>query len=185
LLCAAAGSAPALSAQDSLGALVQRRWGAQIGAPSRQQCTHGADAWRRYGVGGARREAADGFPHLYQTAWPALQAGRQLADGDEEAARVHCLFSLMASLEDTNLLHRGGVQGLLYARSLAGAFMRQGGVGQDGWRERAVQAHRCMTVRRLSPGGSADLLAMTLFVDAIDARRVLNHQSHVRKVLRV
>ncbi|MBR8103378.1 triphosphoribosyl-dephospho-CoA synthase, partial [Burkholderia multivorans] len=36
------------------------------------------------------------------------------------------------------------------------------------WRRHAVAAHRAFVARRLSPGGAADLLAMSLFVDAFD-----------------
>jgi hypothetical protein len=44
-----------------------------------------------------------------------------------------------------------------------------GGVGRSGWRERAHAVHRAFVARRLSPGGSADLLAMSLFVQACEA----------------
>jgi triphosphoribosyl-dephospho-CoA synthase len=166
LLSAAAGVS---SQRADLGEIVRRRWGAQIGLPAGNDTSHGASVWRRHGIGGARAEAAGGFSHLYRIGWPALRAGRLLAQHDEEAARVHCLMALMAQLDDTNLLHRGGAEGLLFARALASDFMRRGGVGQDEWRTSAQRAHRLMVARTLSPGGSADLLSMTLFVDAIHA----------------
>ena len=171
LLCAAAGMAQATSVDLELGDIVRRHWGWQIGIPHAHLHTHGARVFHRYGAGGARREAAAGFPTLYQIGWPALQAGRALAASDEEAARVHCLFALIASLEDTNLLHRGGAQGLLFARALATDFIEAGGVAQRDWRQQARRAHRLMVARHLSPGGSADLLAMTLFVDAACSAR--------------
>jgi triphosphoribosyl-dephospho-CoA synthase len=167
LLCAAAGVTDDRAAHQELGDIVVRRWGAQIGTPEARLCTHGAQVFRRYGIGGARCQAAAGFPALYQIGWPALRAGRALAGGDEEAARVQCLFALMATLEDTNLLHRGGPEGLLFARALAAGFINAGGVAQYDWRDQALRAHRLMVARHLSPGGSADLLAMTLFVDAV------------------
>jgi triphosphoribosyl-dephospho-CoA synthase len=168
LLCAAAGRASANDERDCrLGVIVQRRWGGQIAPAASGDDSHGADVWRRYGVGGARAQAAGGFEHLYRIAWPALREGRRLARGDEEAARVHCCFALMATLPDTNLLHRGGPQGWLFARELAGDFIGRGGVGCARWREYALRAHRAMVARRLSPGGCADLLAMTLFVDTL------------------
>jgi triphosphoribosyl-dephospho-CoA synthase len=170
LLCGAAGTLDTMHGQEELGTIVRRRWGSEIGAPTTRDTSHGAVVWRRYGVGGARREAIAGFPRLYEVAWSALRQGRQLADGDEVAARVQCLFALMAELEDTTLLHRGGAEGLLFARALATQFIELGGVGTDDWRERALHMHRLMVARHLSPGGSADLLAMTLFVDSVHAR---------------
>ena len=68
-------------------------------------------------------------------------------------ARFHCCFALMAALEDTDLLHRGGGDGLAFARREAPA--------------RGV--HRAFVARRLSSDGTADLLAMTLFAAAWEA----------------
>jgi triphosphoribosyl-dephospho-CoA synthase len=169
LLCAAAGASGAASCERDLGGIVRSRWGAQIGAPGSQETGHGAAVWRHHGVGGARAQAAGGFVHLYEIAWPALRRGRELAEGDAQAARVHCLFALMGTLDDTNLVHRGGVDGLQFARAIARDFIGRGGVGQNDWRAQALRAHHLMVARRLSPGGSADLLAMTLLVDAIHA----------------
>ncbi|KAB0631003.1 triphosphoribosyl-dephospho-CoA synthase MdcB, partial [Burkholderia territorii] len=45
----------------------------------------------------------------------------------------------------------------------------RGGIRARDWRLRAVAAHRAFVARRLSPGGAADLLAMSVFVDAFEA----------------
>ncbi|RTL36859.1 MAG: triphosphoribosyl-dephospho-CoA synthase MdcB, partial [Rhodocyclaceae bacterium] len=37
----------------------------------------------------------------------------------------------------------------------------------DGWEARAQHIHREFVARNLSPGGSADLLGVTLFLDAL------------------
>ena len=128
--------------------------------------SHGSQALRKYGVGGARTEAAVGFPSVYDIGLPALRRGRQLA-GDEGAA-VQACFTLIASVADTNLLHRGGEEGARYAAEAAAAFLAEGGVGRPDWRARAVRAHAAFVARNLSPGGCADLLAMTLFVDSLE-----------------
>ena len=44
----------------------------------------------------------------------------------------------------------------------------RGGVGASDWRNHASAVHAGFVARRLSPGGCADLLAMTLFVDALE-----------------
>ena len=166
LLCAAAGMRPAGS-EASLGGIVSREWGAAIASGPIPIRSHGTAALRRHGAGGARLEAASGFPSLYRTGLPALRDGRRLQD-DDEAARVHCLFALLGEVRDTNLLHRGGAEGAAFARDAARGFMDEGGVGRHGWRDRAEALHRQFVARRLSPGGCADLLAMTLFVDAVE-----------------
>ncbi len=82
---------------------------------------------------------------------------------------MQACFALIAAVRDTNLLHRGGAEGALYAMEAAAAFLSTGGVGAPDWRERAGAVHKGFVARRLSPGGSADLLAMTLFVDVLEA----------------
>jgi triphosphoribosyl-dephospho-CoA synthase len=156
------------SVSPTLGALVSRRWGAEILTGPRVSDSHGECARRRYGVGGARREAADGFPGVYRIGLPALRRAARDVPGDPEAARVEACFALIAVLDDTNLLHRGGRAGLDFARAAARAFIARGGVRAPDWRERAAAVHRAFVARRLSPGGAADLLAMSVLVDALE-----------------
>ncbi|KWA25732.1 triphosphoribosyl-dephospho-CoA synthase MdcB [Burkholderia territorii] len=172
LLCAAAGrrTVPGAAGRTmTLGAFVAQRWGTEILGGPRLPDSHGERASRRYGVGGARREAADGFPTVYSVGLPALRRAQHRVPDDPEAARVDACFALIAALDDTNLLHRGGQAGLDFARATARAFVARGGIRAPDWRLRAVAAHRAFVARRLSPGGAADLLAMSVFVDAIEA----------------
>ncbi len=168
LLCAAAGarSVGRIDPGASLGDAVRWHWGDGIlGGPVLLH-SHGSRARRRFGAGGARLEAARGFPSIYKVGLPALRRGARNAPGDAEAARVEACFALIAALEDTNLLHRGGPAGLGFAKRAARGFLDDGGVGDPNWRPRARSVHNRFVAMRLSPGGAADLLAMTLFVDA-------------------
>lgn len=178
LLCAAAG---ALTGRDEprildgdLGAFVRRRWGRDILCGPLPRQSHGTLAWRRYGVGGARAEAAGGFPHVYRVGLPAWKRGNRLAGGDENAAGVQACFALIAKVEDTNLLYRSGTAGLDFARQAARGFLKRGGVGQGGWIAQAAKVHRDFVTRGLSPGGSADLLAATLFIGALEVPAVVS-----------
>jgi triphosphoribosyl-dephospho-CoA synthase len=178
LLCAAAGAAAAERQppfRDSpgcpapmLAAIVRQRWGRAIAAGPIPLQSHGTQVLRRFGAGGARAEAAGGFPSVLEVGLPALRLGRRLAPGNPEAARVQAFFALVAAVDDTNLLHRGGADGLRYAQETAVGFLVAGGVGQPVWLDAAVAAHRGFVQRRLSPGGSADLLTATLFVDRME-----------------
>jgi len=174
LLCAAAGEVAAMSADGTavarsrLGGMVMRRWAAEITCGPIPLFSHGTAALRRYGAGGARAEAAGGFRSVYEVGWPALRQGRALQPNDADAAPVQACFALIAAVGDTNLLHRGGVDGMRFAAESAAAFLARGGVGAPDWHARAVEVHEAFIARRLSPGGCADLLAMTLFVDALE-----------------
>ncbi|WP_175838194.1 triphosphoribosyl-dephospho-CoA synthase MdcB [Burkholderia anthina] len=174
LLCAAAGRRMApgttsVARPMTLGACVAQRWGTEILGGPRLPDSHGERASRRYGVGGARREAADGFTTVYRVGLPALRRARRSVPDDAHAARVDACFALIAALDDTNLLHRGGQAGLDFAQATARAFVARGGIRARDWRLHAVAAHQAFVARRLSPGGAADLLAMSVFVDALEA----------------
>jgi len=168
LLCAAAGAKAGglVDPELSLGDVVARLWGDSIIDGPVLLHSHGSAARRRFRAGGARIEAASGFPSIYGIGLPALRRARLLTPENTEAARVEACFALIASVEDTNLLHRGGLDGLRFAHDAARGFIDAGGVCAPGWRERAQSIHDSFVVHRLSPGGSADLLAMTLFVNA-------------------
>jgi len=167
LLCAAAGAKAGglVDPRLSLGAVVSRLWSRGIVEGPVLLHSHGSAARRRFRAGGARAEAANGFPTVYQVGLPALWRAAQAVPNDSEAARIEACFALISAVEDTNLLHRGGLDGLRFARRATRLFLDQGGVRRPGWRERARSVHQDFIARHLSPGGSADLLAMTLFID--------------------
>lgn len=156
-------------AVSTLGEIVAQQWGTEILVGPRASDSHGEIAVRRHGVGGARQEAASGFPSVYRIGLPALREAQALRPGDASAARVQACFALIAAVSDTNLLHRGGAGGLAFAQRRARDFLARGGIGAADWLARAEAVHRAFVVRRLSPGGAADLLAMSLFAAASEA----------------
>ena len=176
LLCAAAGALSGRSKSPiqagHLGTFVRQRWGLDILCGPLPRQSHGTLAWRQYGVGGARAEAAEGFPHVYHVGLPAWRERARLMD-NRNAACVQACFALIAAVEDTNLLYRSGPAGLEFARQAAQRFLQEGGVGQREWCTRAAKIHRDFVARKLSPGGSADLLAATLLVAALEAPMIL------------
>lgn len=168
LICAAAGAiGDAPGSAEARADVVRSLWGDAIADAPASPVSHGGRAARRYGVGGASAEAAAGFPTIRSVGLPALRHGRTVAPDETEAARVQCFFALLAVVDDTNLLHRGGADGLADARAAAADFLAAGGVAAPGWRNRAVAIHQAFVAARLSPGGCADLLAATLLLDAL------------------
>jgi triphosphoribosyl-dephospho-CoA synthase len=93
-----------------------------------------------------------------------------LANGStREDASLHALFSVMAVLQDTNILHRGGPAGLAFVQDAARGFLSHGGIYAKGAHEYAIELHKEFSRRRLSPGGAADMLACTTFLFDIEA----------------
>jgi triphosphoribosyl-dephospho-CoA synthase len=173
ILSAAAGRLAAEGRRcegDALADVVRARYASDILRLAPAHGSHGDGARRAHGVPGAREEAAAGFPHVFGVGLPALRASLRRGAARTDAA-VQCLFALVARLPDTNLLHRGGADGLALARRAAAEFLAAGGVHRPGWRRHAREIDRAFVARNLSPGGSADLLAATLFVERLRSGR--------------
>jgi triphosphoribosyl-dephospho-CoA synthase len=126
--------------------------------------THGSRACARYAVEGARGEARAGFPHVIDIGLPALRRTRRRGS-DESSARLDALLAIMASLDDTCLLHRGGRVALRAAQRGAHEVLRRGGSATPAGRRRLLELDADLLSRWVSPGGSADLLAACLFLD--------------------
>uniref|UniRef100_UPI00224B1AB3 triphosphoribosyl-dephospho-CoA synthase n=1 Tax=Brucella intermedia TaxID=94625 RepID=UPI00224B1AB3 len=156
---------------ESLCETVAALWGADIiqSAPEAVS-SNGLIALGRYGGLGARDHAAAGFPVIRLHALPALRTA--INDGFcQREARVQTLFSIMAVLDDTNLLHRGGQAGLDFVRCKSKAFLAAGGVRSDNWQMDALDLHAACVRRHLSPGGAADLLAAAIFLHDMETRQ--------------
>lgn len=157
LLCAAMGRCGTLqgSAQDLLA-----QAGELAGVfpeDGKAACTAGQTAWKQWGVGGVRAQAAAGFPAVRQISLPALR--RALAAGKSlEEAGVFALLQLILSLDDTNLLARGGRAGAAQAAAWCRELLEQEAFPS---REGLAQLNRRFVAQNLSPGGCADLLALT------------------------
>ena len=129
-----------------------------------RSANNGLHACRRYDVRGARGEAEDGFPHVLM-ALDALRAGRR-AGATEATARIDALIAVMATLDDTCVLHRGGRLALRMTRLSARAVRTAGGVGTPAGHETLLALDRRLLAINVSPGGSADMLAGALFLDS-------------------
>jgi triphosphoribosyl-dephospho-CoA synthase len=129
--------------------------------------SHGDAVAGLYGAAGARGEALCGFPHVVNVALPTLRRKRR--DGaTEEVARLDALLSIMSRLDDTCLLYRGGETALATAKDGAAAIEAVGGVGTARGRQLLWMLDRRLLDLSVSPGGSADLLAAALFLDAVE-----------------
>jgi triphosphoribosyl-dephospho-CoA synthase len=158
------GATGAIDVAARLARLPDPALGAAVVAAS-----NGARVRRRYGASGAAGEAQAGFPHIRLHALPALRAARR-SGADEASARLAALLSLMAHLDDTCLLHRGEQAGLTAVQEGARAVLAAGGCHTPAGRHHFAALDALCAAHRLSPGGSGDLLAATLLLDALDER---------------
>ena len=171
---ARADSTARLTTSNEIRSVLLETWGDALQAHAASDvigASHGAIVRKTTGAGGARAEAARGFPGIFETGVPVYREA--LASGlDPNAARIQTLFALMEAAEDSNVIFRGGSEAADFVRRSASEFLEAGGCFSDGWFARAEEIHRTFILRNLSPGGCADLLSGTLFVAGCYAARI-------------
>ena len=124
--------------------------------------TAGTRLYLQSGMRGARGEVMDGLPGALNIALPALKTA--LAHGcDENHAAAIALLHLIARGTDTNMVKRGGADGAAWGAQQAKALLD---TTQLPALEDIAALDEVFIARNLSPGGCADLLAVTLFLHA-------------------
>ena len=125
--------------------------------------TAGLRLYREWGIRGIRGEMADGLPSLSQIALPAFREALSCGCTRNDAGAL-TLLHLVATVEDTTLYHRGGFTGAAFAADCARSLLAQHPFPSIQEIELLDDA---FIARRLSPGGCADLLAATYFLDML------------------
>lgn len=122
--------------------------------------TAGERLFRAHVLTGARGEAASGFATVLGGSLPVFE--RTLAQGRGLDTALQAAFlHLLASNDDTNIAARGGIEGLAWAKTQARRLIAAGGADLPDFVARLEALDDAFIERNLSPGGSADLLAMT------------------------
>ena len=178
LLCAAAGQLVAQRQpfrDAALRTTLLSQWGEALqhrsaAAALAVPASNGQLAARRFNLRSAGEEAALGMPTLFEVTLPVLRNTLQSGHG-LRAARVQAFFATMAVLDDTNTAHRGGSEGAQFVKDAAHAFLQSGGVNQPDWVNQARRLHAAFVARRLSPGGSADVLACACWLHELTLKQ--------------
>lgn len=122
-----------------------------MGIPSTND-THGAAVREKHHVKGALDMAREGYAQLFEDWMPYFQKVK-----DDEQARLRLLLHIVSTLEDNNLYHRGGAE-------LTRESQRRCAQVAENFRLEDNEAlTEWMKMHNMSPGGSADMLAQTLF----------------------
>ncbi|MDR3331839.1 MAG: triphosphoribosyl-dephospho-CoA synthase [Synergistaceae bacterium] len=155
-VCARAGEIIAPSAEEDLRSIAAK-------AGNGEPLTHGEKIFIEHGIGGIRSEAAAGFPSLLAALGEmedALSGGAGM-----RGATLCALLRLMLVTEDTNVIHRAGIE------FWRGEYMEKTRSAKNNFdpanpsdNAPLMELNKFLSKYRASPGGSADLLACTLFI---------------------
>ena len=123
--------------------------------------TSGEKLYYKYGITGFRGEVENGFPSVVNYGLPALEdafdKGATIND-----ALVHALIALMTVVEDSNVIWRTDYDTLLEVQRIAKNILSLGSVFTEKGRMAIAETERYFLQRHISPGGSADLLSVTI-----------------------
>lgn len=132
--------------------------------------THGQKARTDYGLRSARDEALAGFPSIRAGALPLARSLRNRFITDDERV-IMVLLAVMAVADDTCLVARGGIEALTHARSASARILAAGGPNSPTGSRLYAAMRQEFLESGLSPGGSADLCAATLFLVDMESAR--------------
>lgn len=135
--------------------------------------TAGEKLYYKYGITGIRGEVENGFPSVINHGLPALEdafnKGATIND-----ALVHALIALMTVVEDSNVIWRTDYQTLLEVQRIAKDILNLGSVFTEKGRMAIAETERYFLQRRISPGGSADLLSITIALYLLEHKEFPN-----------
>ena len=122
--------------------------------------TAGQKLYLEYGITGVRGQAEGGFPAVLNVGLPKLEAALAAGKTINEGGRA-ALLAMLADTVDTNMIHRGGYERAKQAAEAIGELLKV----EPYPTKEALEALNEEFVRdNLSPGGTADLLALTLML---------------------
>lgn len=130
--------------------------------------TYGEVLYKKYGITGIRGEVEAGFPTVLEYSLPVFN---RLITEDKyhiNTILVHTLLYLIAHTEDSNILGRHNMQKLNYAQKEAKEAIKLGGYLSLAGREKVKEMDESFIRQNISPGGAADLLAVTLMFHQLD-----------------
>ena len=123
--------------------------------------THGEKLYIRYGIEGIRGEAARGFPHVLKEGIFYFEKLRQGGRTMNQAGLL-TLLRYISAAEDTNMIIRSDYGTVLKIQERLKEFLKTAGYEKQ--LEMLPDLDAYFVKKNISPGGSADMLALTYFL---------------------
>lgn len=118
--------------------------------------THGKKVVEKHNVKGALASAINGYPLLFDEWLPFF-----IKHKNEEHSLIKLLLFIMTNLDDTNIYYRKGEEVVAHVKQQAQEILDDFSI------DRVEKLNREFVKENISPGGAADMLSLTLFIDSI------------------
>lgn len=130
----------------------------------KENLSYGEKIFMKYGVLGIRDEVEKGIPTVFDYALKYYENSNELSTNDR---LVHTLIGIMQICQDTNIIHRHSLETLKEVQTKAKAIVISGGMNTRQGRKMIEDLNEEFVRKNISPGGSADLLGITVFMSFV------------------
>lgn len=132
------------------------------GIEAKQNPTKGEQIYLRYGLTGVRGEAEQGFPSVLRYSYPVLE-GCLLRGKSVNESMLQAYLHLAGNVDDTNVLGRHDMELSTYVKAETQKILQVGGALKPENIALLEVMDDDFIAKNISPGGCADLLAVTMF----------------------
>ena len=127
--------------------------------------SHGEKLYFKYRTEGIRGEVEKGIPTVFNVSLDFYRNDAELSINDR---LVHTLIGIMQVCDDSTIIHRHSQEVLEEVKEKAKAIIVSGGMKTPCGREKINSLCNEFIERNISPGGSADLLGVTVFIYLVE-----------------
>lgn len=127
--------------------------------------THGERLFLHHKVEGIRGEIQRGLPTVFDF---SLGFYKENQDLSKNRRLVQTLIAIMQYCEDSTILYRHSIETLKEVQERAKRIVSIGGVKTPEGIKAIEEMDEDFSKRKISPGGSADLLGVTVFLDLLE-----------------
>ncbi|WP_032120445.1 triphosphoribosyl-dephospho-CoA synthase CitG [Clostridium amazonitimonense] len=130
----------------------------------KKNLSHGEKLYLKHNIKGIREEVEKGIPLVFDYSLDFYEENKKLA---KKSRIVHTLMGIMQYCMDTTILHRHSLEVLEEVRENSKRIIDLGGMYTKEGIEEIKIMEEDFIKRRISPGGSADILAVTIFLTEV------------------
>lgn len=127
--------------------------------------SHGEKLFLQHKVEGIRGQVEKGIPLVFGYSLGVYKENKALKLNDR---LIHTLLCIMMHCEDSNVLHRHSMDTLKNVQKKATQIIFLGGMTTESGRAAIETLNKEFIKDYISPGGSADLLAVTVFFNSVE-----------------
>ena len=126
---------------------------------SEKSISHGAVVCEKYKVKGAMAIAVGGYSEVFESILPVYR--QMLAVEHKVDVNIRTLLYIMSKIDDTNVYHRKGAEIAKYVKNKSLDIYHNYSIFK------VEELNRSFIRDNISPGGSADILSLTIFINKI------------------